>query len=531
MFDGIFIHHLTDELQNIVNLRINKVNCINESDYFFILQNKQKLFFSLNSNNQHLRLTNMELVNTSKVFNFHKFLKKYFESSIITNISQYQNDRILIISCLNADDLGYKNEYKMIFEFFGRNANLIVTDKNYVIIDAYKKLLPTESFVAHDDRVILPKSNYTFPVSERINPFDNLDYEIVNISENIFQGISNLCFSEIVTKNDLSIISTPSNPVLIKNKKCFFYAFDLSYLPGERIYFNTLSQLLEYYFLEIKNENSKNNEQLFLQNYINKEIEKIKLKISKQQNELLVSQKNLEYEKLGNLLSCNLHLINKGDEKVIVTDFYNDNKDLEILLDSTLSPKKNLDNFFTKYNKAKRAINHINEQIIISQKEIEYLTCLLNQLEISKINDLKEIYDELGIKKEQNNRKSYKPNYLTFRDCQNNTILVGKNNLQNEYITHKLANKDDYFFHVQNIPGSHTILKTNNLTNELIELAATIAAYYSSYRNATNVCVDYTLIKYVKKVPGMKGSFVTYKNQKSIFVKPSLEYIKNKTNN
>lgn len=529
MFDGIFVRHLTCELQKIKNLRINKVNCINESDYFFILQNKQKLFFSLNSNNQHIRLTNMDLVNTSKIINFHKFLKKYFESSIITDISQYQNDRILIISCLSADDLGYKNEYKMIFEFFGRNSNLIVTDKDFIILDAYKRMLPTESFVSHDDRVLLPKGLYTFPKTERINPFDNLDSN--NMEENIFQGVSNLCFGEITNCDDLNILNRETKPTLIKGKKNNFYCFDLEYLEGERTYFDSLSNLLEHYFLEIKNENNKNNEQLFLQNYIKKEIDRINLKISKQQNELLIAEKNLSFEKLGNLLSCNLHLINKGDTSVTVIDFYNDNKNLIIELDPTLSPKKNLDNFFTKYNKAKRAINFINEQINNSNKEKEYLNCLLNQLEISKVNDLKEIYDELQIKKEQNNRKSYKPNYLTFHDNYGNTILVGKNNTQNEYITHKLANKDDYFFHVQNIPGSHTIVKAKELTDELILLAGTIAAYYSSYRSATNVCVDYTLIKFVKKVPGMKGSFVTYKNQKSVFVKPSLEYIKKNTIN
>lgn len=529
MLDGVFIHHLTDELKKIINLRINKVNCINESDYFFLLQNKQKLFFSLNSNSQHIRLTNVDLVNTSKIINFHKFLKKYFESSIIIDIKQYQNDRIIIISCVNSDDLGYKNEYKMIFEFFGRNCNLIITDKDFIILDAYKRMLPTESFVAHDDRVILPKSLYTFPKTNKINPFENLNYS--DIDENIFQGVSCLCFGEITSYNNLNIINRETKPTLIKEKKNNFYCFDLEYLEGIRINFDSLSGLLEHYFSEIKNESNKNNEQLFLQNYIKKEIEKINHKISKQKNELLVANHSLEYEKLGNLLSCNLHLINKGDTSVTVIDFYNDNKPLVIELDPTLSAKKNLDNFFIKYNKAKRAISFINTQIDISKKEIEYLQCLLNQLEISKVNDIKEMYDELGLKKEQNNRRSYKPSYLTFHDNYGNTILVGKNNTQNEYITHKLANKEDYFFHVQNIPGSHTIVKTKELTNELVELAGTIAAYYSSYRNATNVCVDYTLIKYVKKVPGMKGSFVTYKNQKSIFVKPSIEYIKKNTIN
>ena len=144
---------------------------------------------------------------------------------------------------------------------------------------------------------------------------------------------------------------------------------------------------------------------------------------------------------------------------------------------------------------------------------------------------MKEIYQELNIKQSSNNRKQSKPNYLVYHSLNGDTILVGKNNVQNNYITHKLANKDDYFFHVQNIPGSHTILKTKELTPDNIKLAATIAAYYSKYTNSTNVCVDYTLIKFVRKVPGINGSFVTYKNQKSIFVKPDFNFIKDNTKN
>lgn len=526
MFDGVFINKLTIELQRIVGLRINKVCAINETDYFFHLQKGEKLFFSLNSNNQHIRLTSIELINTSKVINLQKVLKKYFESSIIINIKQHQNDRIIIFTCLSSDDLGYKKEIKLIIEFFGRNANLIITDNSLQIIDCYKRLFPVDEInVNHDDRIILPKYNYRFPTSDKVNPYNTNEF----YDFNCYQGVSNLCYFQITNDKSLNIINSEIKPTFINGSKKHFYAFDLPYLIGERTYFNSLSALLEYYYTVIKNEDSRNNEQLFLHNHITKEIEKINLKISKQKNELMVSEENLKYEQIGNLLACNLYKVKKGDTSILVTDFYNNNNDLIINLDSKLSPEKNLDAIFTKYNKAKRALSFINNQIELANKEIDYLKCLLNQLQISKTNDLREIYDELNIKSNIKNRKQSKPNYLTYHDEYGNIILVGKNNLQNEYITHKLANKNDYFFHVQNIPGSHTIVKCEVLTDELIKLAATIAAYYSSYQKSTNVCVDYTLIKYVKKVPGMKGSFVTYKNQKSIFVKPDYEFIKANT--
>ena len=114
----------------------------------------------------------------------------------------------------------------------------------------------------------------------------------------------------------------------------------------------------------------------------------------------------------------------------------------------------------------------------------------------------------------------------TYQDSDNNIILVGKNNLQNNYLTHKLASKNDYFFHVQGSPGSHTILKANNPSPETINLAAQIAAYYSKSRYSSNVAVDYTLVRNVKKVPGTKGSFVLYANQKTVFVTPNHEELK-----
>ena len=526
MFDGVFLHHLTKELSLLRGLRINKVNATNETDFFFILQNKQKLFFSLNSNNPHIRTTTFDYVNSSKIYSMHSNLKRYLESGIIDSITQYQNDRVLTITVNSFDDLGYQKKINLILEFFGRNSNLILTDENFQIIDCLKRLFPNDN----GDRVVLPKSIYYYPNDEKVNPFTTNEFNGINI----YQGVSNLCFEEILYNKTLNVINTSTKPVLINlGKKQYFYAFDLHHLYDditEKKYFNSLSELLEVFYSTRELNNNYNNEQEYLQNHIKKEIEKITTKINKQSAELEKANDNLKYEKLGNLLSSYLHLIKKGDKSITVYNYY-DNNDITINLDSELTPSQNLKQFFSKYSKAKRAIDHINEQLIINHNEIEYLKCLLNQLAISKSSDIKEIYQELGIKTNKGNKVKSKPNYLIYHTEDNDIIYVGKNNIQNNYITHKLANNNDYFFHIQNIPGSHCILKTTNLTKEKIELAATIAAYYSTYRSSTNVCVDYTLIKFVRKVPGINGSFVTYKNQKSVFVKPDLEYIKKHTKN
>ncbi|MDD3171206.1 MAG: NFACT RNA binding domain-containing protein, partial [Bacilli bacterium] len=208
-------------------------------------------------------------------------------------------------------------------------------------------------------------------------------------------------------------------------------------------------------------------------------------------------------------------------------DFYVTNEEITIELDPLLTPSKNLEHIFNKYKKAKRTIAHLEEQMEITKQDIEYYRCLLEQLNLSRSLDIKEIYEELKLKKViSKTRKSPKPNITTYQDQSGNTILVGKNNVQNNYLTHKLANKNDYFFHVQGSPGSHTILKYDMITDDGLHLAAKIAAYYSKSRFSSNVAVDYTLVKNVRKVPGTKGSFVTYTNYKTIFITPNIEEIK-----
>lgn len=527
MFDGVFTNYLIKELKKIENARINKVNGISQSDFFLTLSSKEKLFISMNSNTMHLRLTKADLINSQFKNNFFQTLKKYLESSIIHKVSQYNNDRIIIFEIAHFDELGYLVPIKVILEMFGRNSNLILIDENNIIIDCYRRLFDN---LSDDNRIIIPKSKYAYPTSDKINPF--LNNQLFDCNNNIYQGVSNLLYTQLSLDNSLNRILSECKPTIIKtDRKYFFYCFDLPYLDGTRYYFNSISDMLDYYYTNIKNEVSLNNEQVFINSYINKEIIKIKEKIRKQNEELAKAHKHLILEQTGNLLASNLHLVNKGNKTVKVIDFYNDNKEIEIILDPLLSPQKNLEHIFNKYQKAKRSISQITKQIELSKNDLEYYYCLQNQLSIAKANDITEILRELNLKQNtlKTKVKKQKPNITIYRTRNDEIIYVGKNNIQNNYITHSLADNYDYFFHVQAAPGSHVIVKTKKLTDELKELAAMIAAYYSTSKNNTNVCVDYTQVKNLKKVPGMKGSFVIYSTYQSIFVKPDFNIIKQKT--
>ena len=525
MIDGVFIRFLTNELKTIENVRINKVITLNNNEFCLTLSSKNKLLVNTNSDNMHLRLTNIETVSGPQKITFHQTLKRYLESSIITKVSQYHNDRIMIIDINHFDDLGYIIQVKLILEFFGRNALAVLVDNNGIIIDSSKRLLESSD---PSLRIIMPKAKYEFPIQSRINPYN----EQLLIEENIYEGVSNLLFEELRYSNSFNPLYRECKPTLIiTSKKKYFYCFDLLSVPGERLYFKTLSELLEYYFLEIKKDISLNSDQVFINNYVNKEIKKLVEKKAKLENDLRIAKDNLKLEIVGNLLASNLHLVKKGDEKITVVNYYDNNKEVEIPLNPLLSPKKNLEAIFNKYQKSKRGIAQINNQLVITDNDIKYYECLLLQLSIAKVNDLYEIYQELGLKENQTKKqkKSSKPNITTYKTDAGDIIYVGKNNIQNNYLTHTIGGKYDYFFHVQGVPSSHVIVKTDNLTEELKNIAAVIASYYSPRRNSANVCVDFTQVRNLKKVPGMKGSFVTYSSYKSIFAKPDLDFIKSST--
>jgi predicted ribosome quality control (RQC) complex YloA/Tae2 family protein len=215
---------------------------------------------------------------------------------------------------------------------------------------------------------------------------------------------------------------------------------------------------------------------------------------------------------------------------------YYTNEDITIELENKYSIKENANRFFTKHQKSKKAIIYINEQIEIANNEIEYLELILSQIINANVNDIEQIKQELienhYIKKTNNktnkNRKE-KIEILTYYTSSGTKILVGKNNIQNEYITHKLAKANDMWYHVKDAPGSHVLVVDPTNTEEEIRTASILAAYYSSYQSSSSVCVNYTLARWIKKIPGKRNCFVTYSNEKTIYIDPDIEII-NKLN-
>lgn len=539
--DGCFIHYLTTELnKEILNFKINKIYQPAPLEIVLQLRGKnetglivnKQLLISSKLDHPRIHLLTKKISNPEVPNNFCMLLRKYIERGVIKEIKQYQNDRLIELHINAYNELDDENTFILIFEIMGRNSNIILLNSENTIIDALRKLPPSFDNL----RTIIPHAKYNYPSSTKsINPFNK---EIPLLLDNL-QGVSKQLLNtlnELDNSNILSFLNQEIKPVIFKTeKKLDFYAYPLSNDYEVISTHQTLSEMLEEYY----NESLKtvNYNAVELEKTIQKELKKANVKLSNLTLDLQKAKENLKYSNIGILLQSNLYKVKKGDTKVIVLDYFNNNKELEINLNPLLDPSSNLKAIFNKAKKASNAIVEVKKQIDIVLKEIEYLNTILFQLSIADNKDLEEIKLELSLNgylksNQKYKKKQQKIEFITYK-VDDILIYVGKNNTQNDYLTHKIASSNDYWFHTKNLPGSHVIVKIPEndpnfiMSEKLIRAAANIAAYYSTGKTSSSVPVDYTKVRYLKKVPGMKGSFVTLQNQKTIYIDPDINLIKN----
>ncbi len=542
MFDGIFLSKLQKELSIIKSGRISKI--IESADNEFIFQirvNKMNLNLLLSYSQTYSRIhfTNKVVESINQVKSYTMFLRKHIGGYFIEDIYQYETDRILIMKLSGFNEMQDKNTKYLISEIMGRYSNMILTDENYVILDALK-----HDGIGEYNRTILPNAIYEFPKTEKLNPYNYnkiemnqlfIDKKIDNPKDitNTFNGIS-LMLSYSVFKNDYiannfyDYINTDIKPSIIKgyNDQLDFYYNNLNYEIIKQ--FNTLSELLDEYYYDLDLKAKIKAKTGDISSFLNKQINKLSDKIIKLNNELLDSEKKDTYKLYGELLLSYPKLKDKLD----IVNIYNyyDNTYINIKLDKKYDIIENSNRYYKKYQKAKKATSFIKEQIDICNNEIEYFNLLLSQLKFATLNEALDIQDELiknkYLFKQLNNtkKKKEKPKLLTY--IVNDTFIsVGKNNIQNDYLTNQFSKASDMWFHVKDAPGSHVVIHSDTLDETLIRTAANLAAYYSTKSDSSSVAVDYTLIKNIKKIPGKKSCFVTYKNQKTIYIDPNIDLI------
>ena len=533
-FDGTFIHYLTNELnEELQEFKVNKIYQPNVLDVVLQLRGKNKtglivnkqLLISSSLDSPRIYLTNDKFHNPENPSNFCMLLRKYVERGYITNIKQYLNDRVIIIEIKNTNEMQDEYSNQLIIEIMGKNSNIILADNDFSIIDAIRKLPPIDEH----SRTILPHAKYLFPETRGLlSPFDN-----PNLSMSSYMGMSRILQSAIKDSNQSvsDFINQPLNPLIYKrDEKLEFYAYKLH--DDDKIvgtYLSLSSCLNDYYH---KTKATQNYDTSNLLKVMKKAFYKVENRKENFNTDLIRAKEELKKENEAILLQSNLYLVKPGDKKVNVFDFLNTQTNIDIELDPMLDASGNLKKMFKKIKKAKNAIVKLDEQIKLADEEIRYLEDILFQIEIADAKDISEIKSELITNGYLKSTKKIKRNQAITILCyevQGTSIFVGKNNKQNEYLTHKLAKKNDYWFHVKDAPGSHVIVRMERDTefNEpIIRAAANLAAYYSKAQTSGSVPVDYTMVKYIKKIPGEKGYHVTFTNQSTIYIDPDPYLIK-----
>lgn len=566
-YDGLVTKAITFEIkQLLLGGKIQKISQPSKNDIvlnIYSVGKSYKLLLSANNNEARVHITERKYENPISPPNFCMVLRKYLNQSKIVDIEQYKMDRVIIFHISSVDEMGFDISNKLIVEIMGKYSNIILTDENYKIIDSIKRV----NFKMSSVREILPGLEYKFIESNKINILESdFSLDILKLDKNIadnqnpekllyenYLGFSPTIAKELIYKSNIdprinwglvsedekqllndnlyelrnSLINNTYSPVLYKNSRNYkeFYSFDLSGLGFEKILCKSMSNAIENFY-----ESNKSNDRL--RQIKNNLLRKINSQIKLVNKKIEILNKNLNKEKnmdsirmKGDLLAANVNKLNKGYKEIILKDFYNNNKDIKISLDSRKNPWENVDSYYKRYKKIKNSIDFAKDDLPKQKDLLAYLNQVSDFVERSEsISDLDEIKEELIenkiIKNTSRNKKKTKAKSkpMQFKTVDNSNIYVGKNSRQNDYITLKLANKNDYFFHVRNAPGSHVILKTNLLNENDIKIASYLAASNSSQAKSNKVDVDYTEKKNVNKAKGAKLGMVYYENFKTVTV-------------
>ncbi|ANU27927.1 Rqc2 family fibronectin-binding protein [Planococcus versutus] len=547
-FDGLFTKSMTSELQQLVTGRISKVHQPNQLELLLHIRaqgKNHKLLISIHPSYSRIHLTAEANVNPSEPPMFCMLLRKHIEGGVITEIAQYGMDRLIMLKIKAKNEIGDDIERELHVEMMGRHSNVILIDaERTMILDSLKHLPPS----VNSYRTILPGQPYIFPpAQEKQDPYESIEELAQTEPSEIvsqFSGFSPLNARELAyrlataenkletTKMFLADFSSaqPTGYYVEHEGKSFFSASQLTYIAENGLPFLTLGELLDRMYYAKAERDRVKQQAGDLERWLQNEIAKLKLKLKKLKKEQDQAEKRDVLQLNGELIMANLHRIKKGMKEIEVDNYYNDEK-VTIALDPRKTPIDNSQRYYSRYQKAKIAVVKTQEQINKTIEDIEYFETLMSQVQQAGISDIEEIREELaeqGFMKAQKSKKKKKPTKPTveaYVSSAGTAISVGKNNKQNDYVTFKVATKSDTWLHTKDIPGSHVIIHDNDPDEETILEAATIAAYFSKARGSSSVPVDYTEARHVKKPNGSKPGFVTYFEQKTVFVTPDEELV------
>lgn len=535
-YDGIVLHQTIKQLQILQTGRISKIYQVSNYELLLTIRaNKQNYKLLLSSHPMYARVqcTKLEYTTPSTPNTLTMLLRKHLDGGFIKNIEQIECDRICKITIQSYNELGDLVTYYLYIEIMNKHSNIILCNHDHKMIDCIKRISPS----MNSKRFLQPGATYQLPPidSSKVNPFTSEHIETMHYTT-VYTGFSPLLSNEMTYRmqhgqsyKEIMEEISQSNHLYctLSNNKQYFHIIPMLHLQKEYTTFE-LFDGLDHYFQDIDTVERIKQQTANLVRYVQNEYQKNKTKLQKLEQSLETSSNREMYRIKGDLLFSNLHSFNKGDIKVEVFNFY-DNTTLTIDLDPKMDQKNNAKKYYHKYQKAKNAIIHLEEQIKLTHIEMNYFDSLQTLLLYANVNDALEIKEELiqlgYIKnKQKEKKKKALPKYHTYITPNDIEILVGKNNLQNDYITFKAASRYDTWFHVKDMPGSHVVVKAQDLDEQTMRIACNIAANFSKAKNSSSVPVNYTLVKNIKKISGGKLGQVIIDQQKTMYIDPDDSY-------
>lgn len=577
-FDGMVMAAITKELADtLTGCRIDRIHQPAREEVHLVLSRpgaKYRLLLSADPGTARVHLTGSGAENPPSPPVFCMVLRKHLEGGRIYGFSQPGYDRVLTIAVDTRDELGRPSLKHIVCEIMGKHSNIILVDPGTgIILDGIKRY----SHAVSRHREVLPGRNYISPpASDKTNPLslgeeeffkimleNDLNSRVRDIIQKRFDGLSPLLAREIIFRTgldrdivldrcgayDLTSVYTALKNIYERAENGDFQptvafearsvrdfgAFDLTCLEGCQRQTRGMNEVADLFYRHRALDEKNGRIRQSIISLVNKETSRLEKKLTLQSAELEAASDAEALRLAGELVTASIHRLKKGDTEVFLENFYKEGCPPEkIDLDPRFTPAENAQNFFKKYARAKKTIKAASHNIEKTKEEIDYLGGVENSAGLAttteELDQIKEELVEQGYMKAGGASPAVKsakkgkaaPRPAVFTSSQGFTIMAGKNNRQNDYLTMRLALPGDIWLHAREIPGSHVIIKTDGkeVPPATLEEAASLAALFSRAGQSGKVPVDYTLKKHVSKPRGAKPGYVIYTDQKTIMAEP-----------
>ncbi len=574
-FDGMVLAAVKKELAaTLIGLRIDKIYQPAGEEIHFILSKpggKYRLLLSADSGSARVHITGKAGENPQSPPVFCMVLRKHLEGGRISGFSQPGYDRVLVISVDARDELGRPANRQIICEIMGKHSNIILLDpESNIILDGIKRY--SHSLSRH--REVLPGRHYisppapgkTTPLTLNEDGFfslmlgGSLGGRLSDLVQRHFDGLSPLTAREVVWRAGLdpdtalelcgeveltSVFLILRDLYFRAEKGDFspalacggqtpqeFAAFDLSHLQSCRMVSGTMNEVVDEYYSHRERAGQLDRLRRSILGVVRKESGRLAKKLKSQKDDLESAAGAEHFKLCGELVTASIHRLQRGDTEVFLDNYYLEGcPPVKINLDPGLSPSENAQEFFRRYAKAKKVLEHASKHAGDTKNSLDYLAGVENSAELAgSLDDLMQIRAELtdqgliktNVRGPARRKAPDPPRPATFRSSDGFALYVGRNNRQNDYLTMKIARPEDIWLHAREMPGSHVVIRTGGakVPPSTLEEAAKLAALFSKGRHSGKVPVDYTLRSFVHKPKGSRPGFVIYTGQKTIMAEP-----------